>query len=329
MKIRVMMIGFVDPVRQVFSDTLESRGGVDVVSKLSDCRGAIEMLEWVRPDVVLAELLALEEDETGFFKTLLKERVPLVVTLENKKNQLNRVFEYLEKGAVDCLILPKDKRGAIKKVKAAARTHPINLKGRLKPLKITFPGAGGVRKVFVIASSTGGPQALRAIIPKLPQGLPAAVIVVQHMGKGFTTLLAKRLDKISAISVEEARDGQTLKGGCAYVAPYGHHLGVEKSKIFLVEGPPINGVIPSADYTMSSVAQEYGGNSTAVVLTGMGRDGGKGAGDIKAAGGRVIVQDQESSVVFGMPQVALKTGCVDKVVELSGIAGSLAKEVYV
>ena len=329
MKIRVMIIDFEEPIRQGLSSVLESKGGIEVVCKLGGCEGAAEMAGWISPDVVMAGLYALEEDETGFFNSLLKMSIPLIITLEDRQDQLNQAFRFLEKGAVDYLILPGEKNGTIEKVKTAALARPIDLAERLQPIKLTFPHAGSLRKVVVIASSTGGPQALRAIIPKLPQGLPAAVIVVQHMGRGFTTLLAERLDKISAISVEEAQDGRIIKGGCAYVAPYGRHLGVEKSRIALVAGQPINGVMPSADYTMASVAREYSADSVAVVLTGMGRDGGKGAGDIKSAGGRVIVQDRESSVIFGMPQAALKTGCVDKVVELSGIARSLAKEVYV
>lgn len=326
--LRVMVIDSNEQVQKALTDILESKAGLEVVCRLNSCEGAIEMVEWISPDVVLAGHISLEKDKSGFFNVLLKKRIPLIVTTAKAVNQLNQAFTYLEKGAVDFLILPSSIGECIKKVKAAAIARPINLSERLKPLKLNFKSGGGLRKVVVIASSTGGPQALRAVIPNLPKSLPAAFIVVQHMGEGFTALLAKRLDKTSALTVKEAVDGDILKEGWVYVAPSGRHLAVENSKIVLVEGPPINGVIPSADYTMAAVAREYGDEAVAVVLTGMGRDGAKGSVDIKSAGGRVIVQDKDSSVIFGMPQAALKTGQVDKVVELSSVASTLAKEVY-
>jgi two-component system chemotaxis response regulator CheB len=146
------------------------------------------------------------------------------------------------------------------------------------------------------------------------------------MSKGFIRPFAERLDKVSEITVKEAEDQEKLKKGVAYLAPSGLHLVIEDSKIALKEGKRIHGVIPSADYTMKSVAKKFGVDSVGVVLTGMGKDGAKGIEEIKRKKGRVIVQGRGSSVIFGMPKTALMTGIVDKVVELDRIPEALVKE---
>jgi two-component system chemotaxis response regulator CheB len=159
--------------------------------------------------------------------------------------------------------------------------------------------------VIVIGSSTGGPPALTEVIPHLPGTLQAAVIVVQHMPAGFTAALARRLDSLSALHVSEAKDGDVIARGGVLVAPGDFHLAVTpERRVRLHQAPPMHGVRPAIDLTLESVAQVYGRDSTVAILTGMGKDGAAGAAIVEQAGGRVFVQDEATSVVWGMPRVA-------------------------
>ena len=182
-------------------------------------------------------------------------------------------------------------------------------------------------QVVVIASSTGGPRALAEVIPALPADLPAAVLIAQHMPKEFTPSLAERLDHASALRVREAVDGESVVGGTVYVGPGGVDLRIVSS----ADGPRIaidrgdscfregrSGVFPSGDRLFASAASVFGAAVTAVVLTGMGRDGSDGVRTVHAAGGQVIVQDRETSVIFGMPNAALQMLQVLQVLQRAG-----------
>ena len=327
MKIRAMIIDEAEDSRRRLSEILESEHSIEVVCKLGDEAGIGEMAGWVAPDVILIKVGMCKKGGPALFDAVLKKKTPLIVMGNGREDECTQLVELLGKGAVDFLILPGGKKEIVEKVKNAAMATPVDLKDRLSVIKFRFPKPAELRKLIVIASSTGGPQALRRIIPRIPKNLPAAIIIVQHMGRGFTAQLAKSLGKISDIKVKEAQDGEPLVKGVAYVAPYGLHLFVEDGKITLKEGPPKHGVTPSADYAMKSAAEAYGMDSIGVVLTGMGKDGAIGIKEIKNAGGRTIVQDRKTSVVFRMPQEALKTGRVDKVVELERISEVLVQEV--
>jgi two-component system chemotaxis response regulator CheB len=325
MKIRAMIVDPSEESRMRLSEMLESSYSIEVVCKLGAEKQTAEMVGWISPDVVLVDVSICKKDSFKLFDFLMRKKIPILVIC-NKKNAWNDLASLLERGAIDVIFIPGDKKEIIKKVRTAAMARPLDIKERLTAINARFHGILGLQSVVVIASSTGGPQALRRIIPKLPKGFPCAIIIVQHMGKGFTRPFAERLDKVSEITVKEAEDQEKLKKGVAYIAPNGFHLEIEDSRIALKEGKPINGVMPSADYTMKSVAKTYGADSVGVVLTGMGRDGAKGIKEIKRKKGRVIAQDRESSVIFGMPKAALMTGNVDKVLELEKIPEALVKE---
>lgn len=176
----------------------------------------------------------------------------------------------------------------------------------------------------MIASSTGGPRALQAVIPALPADFPAPVLVVQHLPATFTARMAESLNKRSPLTVEEARPGLTLDPGRVLIAPGGVHMEVSpRRSIRLNLRDRECGVRPSANPTMETVARVCGAATLGVILTGMGADGTRGAGVIKEAGGEIIAQDEESCVVYGMPRSVAEAGYVDRVVPLSRVASAI------
>jgi two-component system chemotaxis response regulator CheB len=184
----------------------------------------------------------------------------------------------------------------------------------------------------VVGSSTGGPEALTKVIPHLPASFPVPVLVVQHMPPVFTRQFAQRLDRLSALRVVEAVDGTPLQPGTVHLAPGDRHLLIRAGRggqlsTALTQDPPENFCRPAVDPLFRSAVAAHGGNVLAVVLTGMGSDGRNGAGEIRAAGGTVIAQDQASSVVWGMPGAVTQAGYADEVLPLDRIADAITRSI--
>jgi two-component system chemotaxis response regulator CheB len=180
-------------------------------------------------------------------------------------------------------------------------------------------------KIISIAASTGGPPALTKVLAALPFNVPP-ILIVQHMPKGITKPFSERLNEICKFNVKEAEEGDMVRERLALIAPGGFHMVVTKEKrIHLTEDPPVNFVRPAADVLLYSLGQVYGPKNIAVVLTGMGADGAKGIRAIKNLGGITIAQDKDTSVVYGMPQMAFNTGCVDTVAPLDLIPKEIMK----
>ena len=251
----------------------------------------------------------------------------------------------LELGAVDFVPKPSGAIsldfGAVRErlhgaLRAAACTNLGGVRVLARPVASAHGEARhrarAATRVVAVAVSTGGPSALAQILPGLPPDLDAAVLVAQHMPPGFTASLARRLDSLSAMRVTEVEDGEPLVGGRVYLARGGAHLRVARGGragalpvAALDEGAPVWGVRPSADLLFASAAEHFGAATLGVVLTGMGRDGAEGLAAVRAAGGRAVVQDRASSVVYGMPHAALERAGADRVLPLRDVARSIVQ----
>jgi two-component system chemotaxis response regulator CheB len=179
----------------------------------------------------------------------------------------------------------------------------------------------------VIASSTGGPKALADLVPRLPSPLGAGTLIVQHMPAGFTASLATRLDGASALEVREAAGGEALAPGLALLAPGGSHLRLgDDRRVRLSAEDPIGGLRPRADLTIADAARAFGRKVVLVVLTGMGKDGLKGAEDVRRAGGRILTEAESTCTVYGMPRAIAEAGLSNEVLELDELADAIARE---
>jgi two-component system chemotaxis response regulator CheB len=214
------------------------------------------------------------------------------------------------------------------KTTAGEETHKVDFTETIEPDK-----KSKFKKIIIIGTSTGGPRALQQVIPLLPSNLNAPVLVVQHMPAGFTKSLAERLDGQSGIKVREAEDGDIVRPGIVLIAPGDYHMtvrqeeidGKTKEVIALNKGEKVQGVRPSVDVLLNSVAQIYGANSIGVILTGMGSDGTDGIRRLKAAGGKVIAEDESTCVVYGMPRSIIEQRLADYVLPINKIAESIAE----
>ena len=221
------------------------------------------------------------------------------------------------------MIRLRDQHDAAHAGKARARRPRIV--AAPKPPVVARPAVrSATRKFVLIASSTGGPKALGELIPKLPSPLGTGSMIVQHMPAGFTGPLAERLDAASRVAVREAQPGDRPLAGSVLIAPGDRHLEFDdRGMVVLTDGPPVNGCRPAADVTMLSAVKVYGRRTVGVVMTGMGKDGAAGALAIKRAEGKTCAQDQQSSVIYGMPKAAIDAGAIDEVVPLGDLASWL------
>jgi two-component system chemotaxis response regulator CheB len=186
-------------------------------------------------------------------------------------------------------------------------------------------------EILAIGTSTGGPNALAAVIPRLPEAFPVPVVVVQHMPPLFTRLLADRLNSQSQLQVREGEPGSVVEAGQVWIAPGDHHMTVVRkgaqSFLKLNQDPPENSCRPAVDVLFRSVARAYGPSALAVVMTGMGSDGTRGAAHIREGGGEVFVQDEATSVVWGMPGAVVSSGCADKICPLGDLSQEIVRRV--
>jgi two-component system chemotaxis response regulator CheB len=334
-------------MRKVVSDLVASFEGFRVCGTARNGFDAIEKVHALDPDIVTLDIDMPDLDGMQTLGYIMSEMPRPVVMLSATEtvDGMDTTIRALELGAVEFVRKPsgpvsldiEKARDALHlALRAAAQGNlagaPALSRGAAPRAVRVRPGPSDAARCCVaIAASTGGPRALAEVIPALPRTLPAAVVVVQHMPRGFTRSLAARLDAFGAVPVVEAEHGVVLRAGHAYVAPGGRHTRIfadgGSPHIRLDDAPPMWGVRPAADPLFRSVAAVFGASSVGVVLTGMGRDGAEGLHAIRQAGGRAIVQDEATAVVHGMPHAALQIAGADSVEPLPRVAAAIAARV--
>jgi two-component system chemotaxis response regulator CheB len=355
---RVVVVDDSALMRNIVTRSL-TRAGVEVVGSARDGDEALAVCERERPDAMTLDLTMPGLDGLGVLRAL-RERtdtnIRVVVVSAFSEAHGARAVDALAEGAFDLVSKPTANEGLDAfienlgaKVKAAAASRP---KPRPSPPVFTLaprrrlaeagnensngngavvprPAAVGrkVARVVLIATSTGGPRALAAVLPKLPAPLGVGTLIVQHMPAGFTGSLAARLNASSALNVIEAAGGETLDPGTALLAPGGRHLRLSvDGRTELSEEPAIGGLRPRADLLIEDAARAYGDRLLLVVLTGMGNDGLRGAREVKRRGGRILVESEESCTVYGMPRAIVESGLADGVVDLGRLPQAIAGE---
>jgi two-component system, chemotaxis family, protein-glutamate methylesterase/glutaminase len=340
---RVLVVDDSAFMRRMASQIIEASGEFSVAGTARNGYDALKQIHAIEPDIVTLDVDMPELDGLSTLGYIMSETPRPVVMLSAGTTSTGHeaTFRALELGAVDFVLKPSGpisldlERIAdrlLAALRAAAVANPAGLRMLPRRAADAVPSLiAGTRatSAVVIASSTGGPRALAAIAPQLTRDLPAAVLIVQHMPAGFTKSMAKRLDLVCPLVVDEACDGEPVVQGRVYVAPGGQHMrvvaGADGPMIALDESAPVWGVRPAADVLFRSAATAFGPSTLAVVLTGMGRDGADGARAIRAAGGRALVQDRDSATIFGMPQAAMQIAGADRVAPLAEIGTAIVE----
>jgi two-component system chemotaxis response regulator CheB len=336
---RVLVVDDSAYVRKVLGQLLSRSGNIQVVGTAREGNEALELVEELRPDVVTCDLVMPELDGVGFVRTQMSRRpVPIViVSVANESGEL--VLSALDAGAVDFVQKPTalatDRlleigQELVEKVKAAAGAHARSPAALESSTPAAIKAKGDV-DLIVIGISTGGPQALKALIPRLPATLSVPVAIVLHMPVGYTQLYAEKLDETCAVRVREAGDQELLEPGTVYIAPAGRHLTVERdggrARTRLDVRPLDTLYRPSVDVLFQSAANVFGSRVLGVVMTGMGSDGREGAAWIKAKGGKVFTETEDSCVVYGMPRSVVEAGLSDGSYDLGRMADAILEHV--
>jgi len=328
-------------MRRMLAGALD-RQGFDVVATAGDGDEALAACREHRPDALTLDLAMPGLDGLGVLRALRAGRerpVPVVVVSAFSPARGAHAVDALAEGAFELVAKPTvgqpmdafaSELG--RKVADAAQSgvarRPATGPAPAAPVatQVAVSARTGGRLV-VIACSTGGPRALAELLPALPSPLGAGVVIVQHMPPGFTASLANRLDSASALRVREAAGGEPLDPSAALLAPGGAHLRVATSRsLELSDAAPEGGLRPRADFTIADVARQDGERTLLVVLTGMGRDGLEGARAVRAAGGRVLVEDESTCTIYGMPRAVAEAGLAHQVLPLSELPAAIARE---
>ena len=355
-KIRVLVADDSAFMCKVLKEIINSDAQLEVAGTARDGREAVALAESLRPDVITMDINMPHLDGLQATELIMSQHPrPVVIVSSESREGAASTLRALELGAID--FVPKPTNGIdldmrnireelTRKLKMAAKVRVVRT-ATMSKLTAHAPvphpsaatnaadraahsnGANGTKfPIVVIAASTGGPAAVMRVVAGLPKDLQAAVLLVLHMPAAFTSQFTIQLAEVSRLPVKEAESHEAPQPGLIYLCPGAHHLRISSTgKISLDGGPRIEGYRPCADVALESAAAFARPLTVAVVLTGMGNDASKGVQAVKAAGGHVIVQDEATSVIFGMPAEAIKTGSVDEILPLDQISAAIEKRV--
>jgi two-component system chemotaxis response regulator CheB len=342
-KISVLIVDDSALARQILADMISQDPELEIAGVARDGVEAIKLTKELDPDVVTMDIHMPEMDGLSALEYIMRSSPrPVVMVSALVKKGAAPTLKSLELGAVDFIAKPNQfptslaevQEDVIRKIKAAAGSRAREVwsrtRGARPPKRVTVDRSsvkGG--KVVVIGASAGGPRAINEIVPALPENLPASFVIVQHMPEPFTASFADRLNTRSRLSVAEAAQGEPITEGRAFVVPGGRDMVFDTSgsqvKARLVPTVARHGASPVIDVTMESAAKTYGDAVVGVLLSGMGSDGAMGLGMIKDAGGETVAQDEETSLVFGMPRAAIERHFVDEVLPLEKVAAAIVR----
>ena len=334
-RLQVVVVDDAVVARRVVARVLEQDPRFVVAGTAPDAATAIRKIAALRPDVVVLDLELPDGDGLAVLQTLREQHPDLGVVvfshLATEGSATRR--RALDLGAAACLAKPLASGIGIGMNELARALVPAVLAAGRRPSLAGAASSKPLSPAVVIASSTGGPNALARVIGALPARLDAAVLIAQHMPPPFTAMLAQRLDRMTELSVAEVANGDKVLPGHVYVAKASHHLAVRHSDadggpfVVLDDSPPVHSCRPAADVLFRSAAEVWGSRLVGVVLTGMGRDGVRGSEAVRAAGGRVFVQDEATSVVWGMPRLVAEAGLADAVLPLDDLGAAIAEAI--
>jgi len=335
MKTKVLIVDDSALVRGLLAEIIAEDPTFEVVGSASDPLIAREKIKTLHPDVLTLDVEMPRMDGLTFLENLMRlHPMPVLMVSSLTEQGADVTLHALELGAVDFVTKPRlgvaeglraYSQELREKLRACARAHPRGVSAPrqvLKPQRLFRT----TDRLIAIGASTGGTEAIKAVLEQMPADAPA-IVITQHIPAAFSAPFAERMDRSSAMSVCEAEDGQQIRPGHAYIAPGGRHLHVVSDGARWVcrlnDEAPVNRHRPSVDVLFHSVARYAGKNAVATILTGMGDDGARGLLELKNAGARTLAQDEASSVVWGMPGAAVKLGAAEQVLPLDQMAGAL------